>query len=154
VNKKSNQPSRGKILVIEDDERARGLLRTRLESFGFEVMCADSGDQGLKLARQEKPSLIIVDIMLPNMNGYQICRLLKFDKRFENIPIIILTGLQQSKNFQTAEEVHADSFLTKPYRAQELLETIEKLLGKEKAEEKPPNPSLGLIWLDGTKIAK
>ncbi len=82
-----------KILIVEDYNNIVEILTMRLNAMGYEVISAKDGQEGLTLARKEKPDLIVLDVMLPKMNGYKISRLLKFDSRYKDIPIIMLTGV-------------------------------------------------------------
>jgi len=117
-----------KILLIEDEPEFRMALRMRLEANGYEVIEAEDGVTGLDLARNQNPNLIILDIMLPKMDGYKVARLLKFDEKHRNIPIVMLTARSQQSDQETGMSVGGDAYMTKPYKPQEMLETIAKLL--------------------------
>ena len=117
-----------KILIVEDDQESALLLKTRLESEGFEVILSSSGQEGLMMARHEKPNLIILDVMLPIMDGCTICRLLKFDKRFQHIPILLLTGRAGTSDKEKGTTVKADGYITKPFDPRELLSIIQNLI--------------------------
>ncbi|MEO0097992.1 MAG: response regulator [candidate division WOR-3 bacterium] len=119
---------KGKILIIEDEERIVAVLERRLESEGYEVITASNGRLGFNKARQEKPDLIILDLILPEMDGYQICNFLKRDRRYQNIPIVILSARSQEKDMEEAKKAGADAYFTKPFNYEELLEKIEELL--------------------------
>lgn len=121
-----------KILVVEDEADFRMMLRTRLEANGYEVSEAEDGAIGLEKARNTGPDLIILDVMLPKMDGYKVARLLKFDERHRNIPIIILTARTQQSDRETGMEVGADAYLTKPYKPEEMLEIVARLLSGQK----------------------
>ncbi len=118
-----------KILIIEDEKDIIVALRLRLEANGYEVIAASDGAEGLNKARAEKPSLIILDIMLPKLDGYKIARMLKFDEKFSKIPIIMLTAKVQQSDIQRGKEAGADAYVTKPFKAEELLAQIKQLLG-------------------------
>ena len=119
-----------KILIIEDEKDIIVALRLRLEANGYEVIAAGDGAEGLNKARTEKPSLIILDIMLPKLDGYKIARMLKFDQNFGDIPIIMLTAKVQQSDIQRGKEAGADAYITKPFKAEELLEQIKQLLAR------------------------
>jgi len=102
----------------------------RLEANGYEVLPAYDGQEGLDKARKEKPDLIILDLMLPKMDGYKVCRMLKFDEKYKKIPIIMFTARAQETDKEMGEEVGADAYITKPFEPQALLAKIEELLGK------------------------
>ncbi|MDD4179915.1 MAG: response regulator [Candidatus Margulisbacteria bacterium] len=123
----ANQPL---ILIIEDEADIRTALTMRLEAKGFAVASASDGVAGLKLAREITPSLIILDIMLPKMDGYTISRMFKYDERFSAIPIIMLTAKVQPKDIERGKEAGADAYMTKPYEAEELIAKINELLGR------------------------
>ncbi len=144
-----------KILVVEDEERIAKLLRNRLEAEDYKVLVAYTGDEGLKLARTEDPNLILLDIMLPKMNGYVVARLLKFDRRFQHIPIIMLTARQSPEDIQRGYGVHADVYVTKPFNAATLLRVIEEVLRKAPAKGKlVVDVASGPLWVDGMEVAK
>lgn len=86
-----------KILIIEDYNNIVEILTMRLNAMGYEVISAKDGQEGLTLARKKKPDLIVLDVMLPKMNGYKISRLLKFDSRYKDIPIIMLTSRETKR---------------------------------------------------------
>ncbi|MCS7250092.1 MAG: response regulator [candidate division WOR-3 bacterium] len=124
-----------KILIIEDEEAIRFILEKRLSDAGYLVISAENGIEGLNKARKENPDLILLDLMLPGIDGYQICSILKRDRRYAHIPIIILTARIQQKDYELAIELGADAFLTKPFESQVLLSKIEELLKNNKKEE-------------------
>jgi DNA-binding response OmpR family regulator len=123
--------NKNRILIIEDEQDLAEALQMRLQDKNYEVTLAADGSEGLKKAHAEKPDLIILDIRLPKLDGFKLCRMLKFDEEYKNIFIVILTAKVQPADLQTGKEVGADAYLTKPYRSEELLETIERILGKE-----------------------
>ena len=121
-----------RILVVDDNPQVVALLKMRLELAGFEVIAAHDGYEGLVLARKEKPDLIILDVMLPKMNGYQICRFLKYDKKYKHIPIIILTSRAKQSDVVIGKKAGTDEYIFKPYNPKKLLELINKYLNKNK----------------------
>lgn len=106
--------SKKKILVIDDDPVLLKLLESHLAEKGFEVVAAHEADRGLQLAMSMSPSLIILDVMMPIINGYNICRLLKNESTFKHIPIMLLTGRDNEEDMRIGEEAGADAYLTKP----------------------------------------
>jgi two-component system, OmpR family, alkaline phosphatase synthesis response regulator PhoP len=120
--------ARKRILLIEDEFDMVYALVIQLEAVGYEVLVARDGQTGLDVARKEKPDLIILDLMLPKVDGFKICRMLKFDKRYMKIPIIIFTAKIQDQDKQLGKEVGADAYITKPFDAQVLLDKICALL--------------------------
>lgn len=117
-----------RILVVDDEPDIVKMLTLRLKSKGYEVIAAFDGLEALDKARNEKPDLIILDLRLPKMDGYQVCRLLKFDKKYGSIPVVMLTAKTQEVDKTTGYETGADAYVTKPFDAQSLMATIEKFL--------------------------
>ena len=117
-----------KILIIDDEPQLVDMIKIRLESNNFGVIAAYDGQEGLEKARKEKPDLIILDLMLPKIDGYKVCRMLKFDNEYKNIPIILVTSRSQESDKKMGEEVGADAYITKPFEPQVLLKSIKKLL--------------------------
>ena len=119
-----------RILIIDDEQDMLDLLRPRLEAAGYEISTALDGQEGLNKAREEKPDLILLDVMMPKMDGYQVCRFLKFDEEYKHIPIVLLTARGQAQDKETGKKVGADGYLTKPFEKDALLDTISQLLKK------------------------
>ena len=117
-----------KILIVEDYNNIVEILTMRLSAMGYEVISARDGQEGLTLARKEKPDLIVLDVMLPKMNGYKISRLLKFDSRYKDIPIIMLTSRETKRDEQIGLETGADEYVYKSDRTGKLLKTIRHFL--------------------------
>jgi two-component system, OmpR family, alkaline phosphatase synthesis response regulator PhoP len=125
----SDQESpRGRILVVDDEPDLIRVLEFGLKASGYTVEVASDGQEGLKKAREIKPDVILLDLMLPKLDGYKVCRLLKFDDRFKHIPIIILSARTQEGDQTLALEMGANRFVTKPYDFTEILGYIETLL--------------------------
>ena len=117
-----------RILVIEDDADMAKAIKIRLEANNYQVPIASDGISGLNQARTEKPDLIILDIMLPKMDGFNLCRMLKFDEKHKNTLVIILSAKVQQADIERGKEVGADAYITKPFKAEELLAKIKELL--------------------------
>ena len=117
-----------KILIIEDYKNIVEVLTMRLSSMGYAVISAKDGQEGLTLARKEKPDLIVLDVTLPKINGYKISRLLKFDSRYKDIPIIMLTSRETKRDEQIGLETGADIYIYKSDRTGKLLKTIRHFL--------------------------
>jgi two-component system alkaline phosphatase synthesis response regulator PhoP len=122
-----SQP-RARVLVVDDEADLVRILQFGLQSIGYHVETASDGQEALKKAREMKPDIILLDLMLPKLDGYKVCRLLKFDERYKNIPIIILSARTQEGDQLLAMEMGANRFITKPYDFQEVLGHIEALL--------------------------
>ena len=120
------------ILVVDDNPDMMELLTLRLEANDYKVLSAMDGLQAIELVKKECPDLIILDVMLPKMSGYETCRILKFDNHYERIPIILLTAKAQQSDKDMSVKVKADAFMNKPFDGEELMRRIEELLaGKE-----------------------
>ncbi|MCH7674625.1 response regulator [candidate division KSB1 bacterium] len=117
-----------KILIIEDYNNIVEILTMRLSAMGYAVISAKDGQEGLTLARKEKPDLIVLDVTLPKMNGYKISRLLKFDSKYKDIPIIMLTARETKLDEQIGLETGADVYIYKSDRTGKLLKTIRHFL--------------------------
>jgi len=117
-----------RILVVDDEESIRKLLELILREAGYEVLFCEDGLQGYNLAKKEKPDLIILDLMLPKLDGHKVCRLLKFDTRFKEIPIIISTAKASEEDKKLAQDSGADAYLLKPFKKEELLQKIKELI--------------------------
>ena len=120
-----------KILIVEDEAEMREAIKLRLEANQFEVITAADGSEGLSKSRTEKPNLIILDIMLPKLDGFRLCRMLKFDENYKNIPVIILTAKTQKTDINRGKEMGAEAYITKPFKSEELLAEINELLAKK-----------------------
>lgn len=120
-----------KILITEDSPTILAMTKDILEGAGFSVICALDGAQALDKARQEEPDLIILDLMLPKIDGYKVCRMLKFDEKFKKIPIIIFTSRSQEADIKLAKEVGAEGYITKPFEPDVLLGKIKEFLKLE-----------------------
>ncbi|NQT30530.1 MAG: response regulator [Candidatus Saganbacteria bacterium] len=118
------------MLLVEDEEDMLKAIRLRLEANGYEVIPACDGQEALMKARTEKPDLIILDIMLPKMDGFKVCRMLKFDEKYQNIPIVVVSAKTQKADIERGKEMGADAYITKPFKSEELLKTINELLAK------------------------
>jgi len=119
-----------KILVVDDESHLIELVQMRLEANEYEVITARDGEEGLEKAKSESPDLIILDVMMPKIDGYKVCGLLKNDEQYKNIPIILFTGKAQDDFKEVGKKVGADAFITKPFDALVLLAKIEELLDK------------------------
>lgn len=118
-----------KVLIVDDEKDLVDMLKLRLESMGYDVLEAYDGKSGLDKAKEEKPDLIILDLMLPKMDGYQLCRILKFDEEYKNIPIVMLTARAQQKDKEQGVTCGANEYVTKPFEPKELVSVIHKLVG-------------------------
>ncbi len=120
-----------KILLIDDDTMFISLVKNRLKSNGYEVVTASEAPAGLEIAMKGSPDLIILDVMMPIINGYNICRLLKSEADCKDIPIILLTARSAEDDQKIGQEVGADAYLFKPLDTNALLNKIRELLGDD-----------------------
>jgi len=120
-----------KILLVEDNEMNRDMLSRRLQRRGYQIVAAENGEQGLSLARVEGPDLILMDITLPEMDGWEVARLLKADETTRHIPIIALTARVLMTDQRKAFEVGCDDYDTKPVDFARLTEKIGNLLAEK-----------------------
>jgi two-component system alkaline phosphatase synthesis response regulator PhoP len=125
-----------RILLVDDEPSIVKMVGKRLEVEGFEVLVAMDGQEALTKARGEAPDLIVLDLMLPKLNGYEVCTMLKQDTRFQHIPIVLFTAKAQEKDEQLGMECGANAYVRKPFRAQELLEKIRALIAAAKPQSK------------------
>ena len=118
-----------KVLIVDDDKHVRRFVRTLLESENFECHEAADGIEGLTAARELHPDLMLLDVMLPGLDGYKVSRMLKFDENFADIAIIMVTSRSRPKDKETGFETGADLYVTKPFDRKELLEAIKQVTG-------------------------
>jgi DNA-binding response OmpR family regulator len=119
-----------KILVVDDEVDLVKTVQFSLELEGYKVLVSHNGEDALTQARKENPDLILLDIMLPKLDGYKVCRLLKFDDQYKHIPILMMTAKTQEKDKLMGKETGADEYITKPFDIQELTEKIKSYLNK------------------------
>jgi two-component system alkaline phosphatase synthesis response regulator PhoP len=132
LNKRGVEPPMPKkILVVDDEPNIIKVLKSRLSHSGYDVITAVSGRTCLKKAKDEKPDLILLDILLPGLNGFEVCKHLKKDKETKDIPIIMLTSLAQEKDLSKGLEEGASCFITKPFNPADLLYEIKTAMDRE-----------------------
>jgi len=117
-----------KIAVIEDNQTNIKLIRYQLEMEGFDVHIEETGNAGLKMIKNQKPDMVILDIGLPDMDGFEICKTLRNDKITKDYPIIMLTAKGEDRDKIEGLKLGADDYITKPYNADELILRIKNLL--------------------------
>jgi len=120
-----------KILFIEDETALQKAFGTILRDKGYEITSALDGETGLRLAKEEKPDLILLDLILPKIHGFEVLKKLKEEKETKEIPVIVLTNLEDMENVGKALELGANAYLIKAqYGLEEVLEKIKKALGE------------------------
>ena len=133
-----------KILLVDDDPNIRQLVNLYLQKEGFEVMMADRGDEALKMFKASPPNLILLDIMLPGMDGWQVCREVR---KISNIPIIMLTAKDETFDKVLGLELGADDYVTKPFDAKELVARVKAVLRRTQGPEEEKSDSLSFPGL-------
>ena len=119
-----------KILIAEDERDIRDLITFTLGFAGFEVVAASNGEEAVNLARQEIPDLILMDVRMPRMTGYEACALMKADAKLKDIPVIFLSAKGQDSEIQTGLQAGATDYLLKPFAPDQLTERIQAVLAK------------------------
>jgi len=117
-----------RVLIVDDEPDIVESIKFNLELEKIECIVAFDGEEALSKARKENPDVIILDVMLPKINGYKIARMLKFDESYKHIPIIMLTARTQQPDIKMGEETGADQYVTKPFDMDELVNMIRKYL--------------------------
>lgn len=124
-----------KILVIEDDVNIRESIVELLELQKYDVISAEDGDAGVKMAKRDRPDIILCDIMMPGKNGHEVLSQIRSEKGYSNVPFVFLTALSQKEDIRAGMNLGADDYLTKPFKAHELYATIETRLAKQSERE-------------------
>jgi DNA-binding response OmpR family regulator len=122
-----------RILAVDDSPTILEMIKAILEAADYEVITAADGAEALETARAEKPDLILLDVMLPKLDGYRVCRLLKFDQNYKEIPIIMLTAKTEEQAMATGIRTGANQYLTKPVEPDTLLAAVAEELGQTSA---------------------
>ena len=127
-----------KILIVEDEISIRQLVKYNLEKEGYQVLDAEDGVRGLKMARSEKPDLLLLDLMLPQMDGLEVCRNLKGNPASAALPIIMLTAKSEEIDKVIGLELGADDYMTKPFSPRELIARVKAVLRRSQKEANQP----------------
>ncbi|MFZ0035196.1 MAG: response regulator transcription factor [Sedimentisphaerales bacterium] len=142
--------SRGKILIVEDDRDIVEMVEYNLKQEGYETIHAFNGEKGIELAGKEKPDLIILDLMLPAIDGFEVCKALKQQHSTAHIPIIILSAKSRETDKVVGLELGADDYVTKPFSPRELLARVKAVLRRHR-EQPAEEIKVGQIVIDSTK---
>ena len=142
---------KGKILIVEDDRDIVEMVKYNLNEEGFETVPAFDGEQGIELARKERPDLIILDLMLPVIDGFEVCRIVKNDRVTADIPIIILSAKSQETDKVVGLELGADDYVTKPFSPRELIARIRAILRRGRKSQPSERIEKGDIVIDSTR---
>ncbi|MFN8412407.1 MAG: response regulator [Anaerolineales bacterium] len=117
-----------KILIVDDDESASMLLEKIVAMSGNDPISINDSTKALALAKAESPELFLLDLMMPNLNGYELCELLRSEPQFEKTPIIVVSAMEDVSSKTKAREAGANDYVTKPYHIDDLIERMNKLL--------------------------
>ncbi len=118
-----------KVLFVEDESQIREIILARLTAMDFEVVVAKDGREGLRLVRTERPNMVLLDLILPKLDGYKLCRMIKFDTTLEHIPVIICSALGSDEDKKLAEQAGADAYMIKPFDMDLFVSLVQKLTG-------------------------
>ena len=136
-----------RVLIIDDDERHSALLKQYFERFGIDLICAVDADSGLPLIESEQPDLLLLDVMLPGKDGFEICREVR---RHSSLPVIMLTARDDVIDRVSGLELGADDYITKPFEPRELVARIHTILRRSGGTSQPAEPPA--LRFDGIKI--
>ncbi len=125
-----------KILIVDDDIGIRMLLSKFLQRQDFETILAEDGLEGMEIAKKVHPDLIILDVVMPRMDGLTAARLIKFYKPLSEVPIIFLTAKDAEKEIELAQEARAEVYITKPFDVNQVIHVVKELLAKSVSENK------------------
>jgi DNA-binding response OmpR family regulator len=123
---------KGKVLVVDDEVNITQILEFSIGAEGFEVITAQNGEEAVEKARREQPDLIILDVMMPKIDGYEACRILKANPLTRNIPVVLLTAKGRDIDKRLGMEVGATDYIVKPFSPNRLIERINQLLSCHK----------------------
>jgi len=128
------------ILVVDDDVRTLKLVGLVLNQEGYDVVAAGTGEEGLEKARAHGPDLIVLDVLMPGMDGYEVVQRLRADAATARVPVLMLTAKSDLDDQMTGFEVGADDYLTKPFHRDELVSRVESVLNLAEHRQTPPQP--------------
>jgi DNA-binding response OmpR family regulator len=119
-----------RILVVDDEPELREQVKARLEHMGYAVLTASDGEEAIAVARREKPDLILLDVLMPKLNGYQVCRELKSHPETQATPVLMLTAKAQEGDRFWGQKTGADDYITKPFTMGILVQKVQQYLGE------------------------
>ncbi len=132
-----------KILIVDDEKSIVDILKFNLEKLGYQTVCAYDGQEGLRCARDENPDLILLDVMLPYMNGFDVCKAIRDDG--SNVPIIMLTAREEENDKIFGLELGADDYITKPFSVRELMARVGTNIRRSAVNVEPPAEGSGAV---------
>jgi len=143
-----------KILIVEDEKDIVKMLEYNLKKEGFKTLVAHDGEDAIDAANTKFPDLILLDLMLPGLDGFEVCKTLKAERKTASVPIIMLTAKSQESDKVVGLELGADDYVTKPFSPRELIARIKAVLRRMKEKDKLPEVlKIGDLTLDFSKIA-
>jgi two-component system alkaline phosphatase synthesis response regulator PhoP len=126
---------RKRILVVDDEIYIVHILEFSLTMEGYDVLTASDGEEALKLIDSERPDLVVLDIMMPKLDGYEVCRRLRDDEQFQGLPVILLSAKGRPVDREAGLDAGADDYITKPFSPRKLVEKIRVLLNQEQVKK-------------------
>lgn len=117
-----------KVIIVDDEEHIQELIKFNLENMGYKVLCSGNGIEALKLVKNEHPDLVLLDLMLPGMDGFEVCKEIRKDNNISNIPIIMITAKGEELDRILGLELGADDYITKPFSVRELNARVKAVL--------------------------
>jgi phosphate regulon transcriptional regulator PhoB len=149
---KTAPPTRavGRVLVVEDERDVAELIRYNLGKEGYDVLVTGSGTDAVKQAREARPDIVLLDIMVPHLNGWEVCRRLKQDVETRSIPVIMVTGRAEEGDKVLGFEMGADDYVTKPFSPRELVARVRAVVrrGRGDTSERKPHVRVGELEID------
>lgn len=130
IQRKGLAMAKNKILIVEDEESLLKLESILLSSKGYNVTGVMDGKSALEEVRLNRPDLVILDIMLPEMDGFEVCRQIKENPDTRHIPVVMLTAKKNSQDFARGQQVGSDAYITKPFKSSKVLDTVQELLAR------------------------
>jgi two-component system alkaline phosphatase synthesis response regulator PhoP len=134
--------SKPHILVVDDEEDILELARYNLANEGYQVSCVDTGEKAVEMARRNKPDLVVLDLMLPGMDGFEVCKILKNNAQTSAIPIVMLTAKGEESDIVTGLELGAEDYITKPFSPKVLIARIRTVLRRKRGQDQQENHKL------------
>jgi two-component system phosphate regulon response regulator PhoB len=151
-----------KVLIVEDEADLQEVLRFNLQSAGYQALVAGTGSDALRLAKRHRPDLVLLDLMLPDILGTEVCRVLKQDEETQSIPVIMLTAKAEERNRVEGLELGADDYVTKPFSVRELLLRVNAILRRTHQETHTGgqiefgrlkiDPEAHRAWVEGAQV--
>ena len=132
----SDPARKQRILIVDDTKDILAVVSRRLQSWGYEPLTAESGEEGLQIAEETVPDLILLDIMMPKMKGRDVCARLKANPKTQRIPVIFLTALGLADHIKAGMDLGAEDYIVKPFEPAELKERIAVVLARHERDEK------------------